>query len=337
MIQKRITGLTAVSFATTLALAACGGGGGGNSGSSSNNSTSTGSTSTTAASPTTGNVNTAQYANGSAQLAAFQLLNQERQQCGFQPLTENTVLDSAAAAHASYMGQNGGTITDTEVSGNPGFTGATYVDRAAHFGFPTTGYVGGVSAGDYTNATLTSTEYGQQLVYEWLSGVYHIAVGVWPITEVGVGVNQTTYNNFPQIEASLSIANLGSQSGTTPLTFPCQGTTGVAYESLGESPTPPNTTGPSGSFGTPIAIAGNPTDTIVLTSGTMTDTSGTVITLQLLDSANDPNKGLPAFEAVAYPAAPIQPNTTYTVALTGTANGTAFLRSFSFTTGNVIG
>jgi len=62
-----------------------------------------------------------------------------------------------------------------------------------------------------------------------------------------------------------------------------------------------------------------------------------LISLKVLDSATDPNKLLPKFEGVAYPTSPLQPNTTYSVSITGTVNGTAFSRNFTFTTGNVIG
>lgn len=320
--------LTALSLAVTTMLAACGGGGGG--------SSSGAAPSNPASAPATNpaNLSSPQYAASSTQLAAFNLLNQQRQQCGFPALQDNSILDQAAQAHADYMGLNNGTITDTEVAGNAGFTGITYGDRAVHFGYPQSVYAGGVSEGYYTNATLSNAQYGQNLVYGWLSGVYHIAVGVWPVTAIGVGINSTTFNGFPEIHATLSIANLQPMPGNTPLTYPCQGTTGVPYQSLGETPSPPNT---SGAWGTPVAVAGNPSDTIVLQAGTMTDASGHVIALQLLDSANDPNKLLPAFEGVAYPATPLTANTTYAVSLTGTINGTAFSRSFSFTTGNIVG
>jgi len=84
---------------------------------------------------------------------------------------------------------------------------------------------------------------------------------------------------------------------------------------------------------------------VAFTSGTMTDTSGNVINLQLLSAANDPNKELQPYQAVAYPANPLTPNTTYTVSVTGTytdpnvSNGASqsFSRSFTFTTGNTIG
>lgn len=317
--------ITAVSLAATMMLVACGGGGGSSAAAPST------AASTPAAVPA--NLATPQYASDSAQLAAFNLLNQQRQQCGFPALQDNAALDQAAQAHAQYQATSNA-ISDTEVSGNAGFTGVSYVDRAAHFGYTQNSGFGGVSGGYYTNATLTETQYGQQLVYDWLSGVYHIGIGVWPATAIGIGKVATTYNGFPQVLGSMTLANFQPMTTSAPLTFPCQGTTGVAYSAGGEIPTPPGT---SGNWGTPVAVAGNSTDTIVLQSGTMTDSSGHVITLQLLDSANDPNKILPAFVGVAFPTTPLTPNTTYTVSITGTWNGKPFSRNFSFTTSNIVG
>jgi uncharacterized protein YkwD len=341
LMKKNISGLTAIAFATAaFALAACGGGGNSaassaaptsdtsaNSGSSSNSNSST---------PTvnTGDVSTPQYAANSAQVAVFQLLNQNRQQCGFPALTENTVLDQAAQAHADYLAANN-LVSDSEVQGNPGFTGVTYTDRAAHFGYPSSVGAGGVSAGYYSTTTLTETQYGEQMLYAWLSGVYHIGIATWPASQIGVGWNETPYNGYPNVHAVLTLAHIQSITGSLPLTFPCQGTTGVAYSSIGEMPAPPNT---SGNWGTPIAVAGNSNDTVVLQTGTITDpTSGAVVNLQVLNAASDPNKELPSYEAVAYPTTPLKPNTTYSVSLTGTYNGAAFSRNFTFTTGNVIG
>ncbi|MCC8397258.1 CAP domain-containing protein [Paraburkholderia sp. MMS20-SJTR3] len=340
MTIKSTFALTSAAVAASILVAACGGGGGGggdtnSAGAATPASAATPSSAPAASTPTSANTSTPQYAANSAQLAVFNTINQQRQQCGLPALVENTQLDQAAQAHAAYMGQNGGTITDTEVASNPGFTGATYADRATHVGFPGSQvYIGGESAGYYTNATLTEAAYGQAIAYAWMGGVYHIAIASWPVTEIGLGWNETTVNGFPEIQASNSIANMQPLAGNLPLTFPCQGTTGVAYKTIGETPTPPNT---SGAYGAPVSVVGNAADTIVLTSGTYTDSSGNVINLQLLNSSTDTNHELPAFEAVAYPVAPLNANTTYTVSLTGTRNGTAFSRTFAFTTGNVVG
>jgi hypothetical protein len=328
MTMKSNLKLSMVAIAASLLVAACGGGGGG---SSSGASPATGAS--TPATPTnSANLTTPQYPADSFHLAAFNLLNQQRQQCGFPALQENTALDQATAAHAQYLASNN-VITDTEVAGNAGFTGATFVDRAAHFGYTANNGSIGVSGGFYTNATWTETQYGEQAIYAFESGVYHISIAASVANTVGIGKVATTYNGFPQEQFSLNLTNY-QQITSAPLTFPCQGTTGVAYSSFGEMPTPPAT---SGHWGTPVAVVGNPTDTIVMQTGTMTDSSGHVIALQVLDSAKDPNKELLQDQGVAYPTAPLSPNSQYTVSLTGTINGVAFSRTFSFTTGNIVG
>lgn len=324
----------------SIALTACGGGGSSPSGSTTSGASSASGSTSNAQTSTTDNVSPAQYAAGSVQFAMFQNLNNYRQQCGFNTLTENTTLDQAATNHASYDAANG-VVSDTETSGNTGFTGVTYADRAAKLGFPAsptsgTDFVSGVSGGSaWTNAVAPAQWYGDTAVGAYLGGVYHIVVAVWPVTEIGVGIEQVTANGFPQVWDSLSIANIQPTFYAGPKTFPCDGVTGVPYEELGEVPPAPNMAG--GASGTPVAVVGNIGETIVLQTGTMTDTSGHVIPLQLLDSANDPNKQLPAFEGVAYPASALQPNTSYTVNITGADNGTAFSRTFTFTTGNMAG
>ncbi|MEI7297417.1 CAP domain-containing protein [Paraburkholderia tropica] len=331
MKRKKISSVTAFAFAASLALAACGGGGGGGDAASSSNNSSTGST---APSASTGNVSTPQYAANSAQLAVFNTINTQRQQCGFPALTENTVLDQAAQAHASYMGQNGGTVTDTEVAGNPGFTGVTYTDRAAAAGFPAASVAGGVSAGFYTNATLTETAYGEQIAAGWAAGVYHIALTVLPITQVGVGWNELSYNGYPEIQSTVTMGSMQKLAGTLPLTYPCEGTTDVPYQVAGESPVPPNT---SGAWGAAIGIEANPGDTIRITSGTLSDTSGNVVALQVLDSSTDTTGLIKAYEGRAYPAVALSKSTTYTATINGTWNGTAFTRTFRYTTGTRVG
>ncbi|RKP43390.1 CAP domain-containing protein [Trinickia fusca] len=278
-----------------------------------------------------GNLTTPQYAAGSARLAAFNLLNQQRQQCGFPAFQDNAYLDQAANAHARYE-QSADEPSDTEVFGRPGFTGQTYADRAVHFGFPSGLDVGGVGAG-FTDRSTTEALYGQALVYAWLSGVYHLPPLMEPATDVGVGEVDSTSGGTATVWGSMSFANLQSMTTNSPLTFPCQGTTGVAFEGVTENPKPPDT---SGLWGTPIGVMGNPTDTIVLRSGTVTDMLGHIITLRLLYSANDPNKELQSYAAVAYPPMPLSPNTQYMVSITGVVNGVAFSRSFSFTTGDIV-
>lgn len=330
--QKRKLALTAmaIAFSSSL-LAGCGGGGGG--GSTATTTTPPPSSSTNSPVPATPTgLTTPQYATGSAELAMFNQMNAYRQQCGFPAVQENTLLDQAAVNHVSYMQQNGGLITDNEVSGNPGFTGVTYMDRAVTLGWPSAVTVGGGSSGYYTNATLTDDQYGKLLIDGYVGGVYHQQIIAYPVSLVGFGFGQTPYNGYPNVTSSVSLGSLSNiTTGAEPLSFPCQGTTGLSYSNNGEAPVPPATSGP---WGTPVTIMGNPSDAITLSSGTMTDPNNNVIPLHLLDSGTDPNNVLAPFTAVAYPTSPLAANTTYTVNITGTMNGSAFVKNFSFTTGN---
>ncbi|PCE30265.1 CAP domain-containing protein [Burkholderia ubonensis] len=349
--MKKITtiSLSALSVATVLALAACGGGGGdgsgssngapsSNSGSSGGNSGSSGGGSTPPAVP--GTVGSPQYSTQSAQLAAFNLLNQYRQQCGFPALKQNTVLDQAAQNHAKYIGLNGA-VTDSELAGNQGYTGASYVDRATAVGFPN-GPIG-VGASGAGNAVFTSNFNaalaGQQFVYSLLGGAYHAVVAAFPVDNAGFGEYETqaSSGSYTYTESWQSISLYSTSAQTIqngPKTFPCDGVTGVPYREVGEIPAPPNVS--SSGSGTPIVVMGNLSDSITLQSASMTGPSGAVA-IQILNANTDPNKLLGKYQAIAYPTSPLSPNTTYSVSVTGTVNGTSFSRTFSFTTGNVVG
>ena len=314
-----------VALSLSMLLAACGGGGGGGAPTASVTSQPTSSPAPTSTSGTNGTLTTPQYAAGSQELAAFNQLNAMRQQCGFPALKENTLLDASTANHMQYM-INNSYIGHYEVVGNPGFTGSVPQSRAQYVG-----YVG--SVGEVLDSFSTGSG-GAYAILQLSSAPYHLAGLFFPSTDIGMkyGALNSTYDAY--------VADFGAvtpaQYQNSPLTYPCQGVTGAAYANTsGETPNP-IINGQTVQFpiGTPVAIVGNASDTIALSSGTMTDPGGSVINLDLLDSATDGNHEIASFAAVAFPASPLQPNTTYNVSLTGTDNGTPFSRNFSFTTGN---
>ena len=335
---KKLSLATALSL--TALLAACGGGGGGSApvaSASSPASSPSNTTSSASAIPAGTTQATPTYAAGSVQLAMFNQINAYRQQCGFPPVQQNTLLDQAAQNHAQYMAQNGGQLTDTEVQGKPGFTGATYMDRAAHVGIPAAIYVAGGASGWYNDNSLSPTAMGQALATVWTSAVYHQSLIVWPYNYLGFGVGQTQSNGYTLDISSENIAFDSSSTNDTyasgaPLTFPCDGMSGMPYGINGEIPMPPNTS--SNGFGTPVTVIGRMSDQVNLSSANMVNTTNAqVINLNILNSNTDPNKLLPSYQASAYPSSPLSPNTTYQVNLSGTINGTPFSRSFTFTTG----
>jgi hypothetical protein len=235
---------------------------------------------------------------------------------------------------------NGKQVTDDEVQGKPGFTGVDYLARAVSVGWPQSVGVGGGTDGWYNLDALSPTAMGQALVNVWASAVYHQALIVWPYNALGFGVGQTQDSGYPLDLASEAIAFDPSNTNDidasgAPLTFPCQGVTGIPYGINGEVPMPPNTS--SSGFGTPVAVMGRMGDQVTLNSASMVNTTnGQTINLNILNSDTDPNKALPTYQASAYPTSLLSPNTTYQVNLTGTINGKAFSRSFTFTTSSTL-
>ena len=300
-----------------LSLAACGGGGGGTAAASTQTQVSNG----TLATP--------QYAPGSPELAAFNQLNSMRQQCGFPALSENTLLDKAAANHLTYM-QDNDYFAHAEVAGNPGFTGANQQIRAAAVGYADIG--GNVDETIYPS----SSNIGGALSVTGLASMpYHEAALFAPTTDFGMDYG--TVSTYYVAEILNGYQSLVPALANAPLTYPCAGTTGVDFESAGsgENPTPTiNGTAVSFPIGTPITVIGNTGDLITLSSGQLADPNGNLIAMDLLDSTNDSTHDLAANAAEAFPTSPLQPNTTYVATLVGADNGNTFTRQFSFTTGS---
>ena len=331
--SRNIAALSA-SAALCLTLAACGGGGGGGAATLGGRSTTTTTTSSNTTIPAGTTLAAASYAPNSVQAGIFNQINAYRTECGFPALQENTILDAAAQDHAKYMTLNGFTVTDTEAQGNPGFTGTNGMAQAVAAGWPAGVFAGVMDVG--YSGSATGSGIGVEMAMTWATGVYHQNGIIFPVQLAGVGASSGPYSGYTFNNASLQLGEINPNntggSGTIR-TFPCSGITGIPYGMAGgETPVAPNIS--ANGFGTPVTVVGNLGDNVELTSATMTSmTDGTTITLNILNASTDPNKELGAYEAVAYPSSPLQPNTSYQVNLNVTDNGKEFNRTFTFTTG----
>ncbi|BAP87357.1 putative uncharacterized protein [Burkholderiales bacterium GJ-E10] len=333
VLMNHIRVILAVSLVAILT--ACGGGGG----SSPTTTAASSSTPTTTAAPSdVGTLTTPTYPAGSEALAAFNQINSFRQTCGFPALDENSKLDTSVANHWNYVNLNGGpnVVGHYETSGNPGFTGYDPAARATAAGYPL------ATAGEVI-APMTTNVGGSYDITALASVPYHggVLFGDW--AETGIIYQQLSssagaYYEFIEDFGDQSNAPAAPAISQAPLTYPCQGATNVERENLApESPTPyvngfPANDAP-GSWGTPLIVEGNLSDSITLSSVSVTGPSGTV-PVSFYDSTTDPNHELLSWEAFAIPNAPLAATTTYSVVINGAINGTPFSRSFSFTTGN---
>lgn len=317
-------------FAFTAVMAAvlvgCGGGGGGGSPAPS-------ATPTPAPASVAGNlVTSVPAANYTGEFAvAFNLLNAERSRCGFGLLTQNSALDAAAKAHAAYFPQSAVTGEDAhgEVPGRPGFTGATPSARAA-----AKGYSGTVTEG-------LAVGSGSSAMRTLLSAPYHLMELMGGYRDVGIGIEASSVPEFPYFVINSGALNgVGMQqlgSGDV-VTYPCDGVTGVNFQLRGEIPNPvPGRNLSANPIGTPILIKVRDGNALAITNAGMINVAtGAAIGLRApVSAANDPNGSgyFKPSEAYIAPDAPLSRGTTYQVTVTGTNNGTAFSRTFTFTTG----
>jgi uncharacterized protein YkwD len=312
-----------VMFLAAAMLAACGGGGGGSS---------VPATATVAATPSPSvstivtSVPTPTYAVGSDEKAVFDLLNSEASNCGFGKLAQDARLDVAAANHANYSLLNN-VAGHNETVGAPGFTGLTPVDQmnSAGYGSP---YVGQNIAFDVTAI---------KSIRALLAAPYHLSVLVFGARDIGLSYKSTTVNQIVKhalvVDLGMKDAGLDFQKpiAGTVLVYPCQGSTGIT-PSFGENINWSSSTG-TGSGGHPVIITTPNGEALVITSASITPVGGGVVPVQVVTSANDPQKILKPFQAFVIPPSSLQPNTTYRVQISGTAAGVPFTKDFTETTG----
>lgn len=321
MIRKhRVNGILAACIAA-LALAACGPGGPrqDTSAASSNGNPSTGTTGQDSNAPAlTNNV----AADGRA------WINYRRSQIGLPALTENAQIDIAAQGHSDYQRINN-TVTHVQDSTKPGFTGAQLQDRLKTAGYT----IAGTNAiGEVIAASTSGT--GFDLVDQLITAIYHRFVIFEPVfKEVGSG-SAVSSSNVTYLTADFAANNgLGPGIATgTMATWPFNGQTGVptSFNSNNEEPDPvPN----QDTVGYPISVHTNLTSTLTVTSFTVhVHGSNASLSTRLLSKATDPNMSTNTSAAAIIPLATLAGNTTYDVDFTGTLDGAAVTKSWSFTT-----
>ncbi len=308
------------------------------------------------------------YGAGSEELAAYSALNAERSRCGFGLLAQNAHLDIAAAGHTNYLLVNNmaGHFQD---AAKPAFTGNGAGERATAAGYPWRVMLDDNS--DVTGgAANVVTGKGVESVRSLLSAPYHALDLLAPQLDVGISIKSsdavgTTATFGPR---TISQYNLGlaqtafsqKANGAEVLTYPCDGTTGTAYQLKNEQPNPvPGRDLSTNPIGQPIVVAVRVGQLITIRSATMLKKSdGSTVTLRApMLKANDPNSLVDPSRAIILPDQPLEPNTEYLVNISGTnttlkdfnngdpiSTGTNpaittntqgnFMKSFTFKTGN---
>ncbi|MEJ6023912.1 CAP domain-containing protein [Ramlibacter sp. PS4R-6] len=304
----------ALSCATalSLALAACGGGGD--------------STAAVATQPVSGATDpNAPAVTGDTATDAINRFNWRRQQIGLLAVSRNAAIDRAAQAHSNYQGLNN-TITHFEEAGKAGFTGAGAADR-----LQAAGYSLSASAG-YAYGEVIASQGGTQGVVaadDLIGAIYHRFIVFEPMfKEAGAGSGTAAGGGLTYVTIDFAANGLDrilSRGNVAVYPFNGQSDVPASVNSDQESPDPvPG----QNRVGYPVSVHGNLGSTLTVQALTITPRGGAALATRLLTHATDGNT--PTSAAAAIPLSALVPGTTYDVHFTGTVDGVAVARNWSF-------
>lgn len=285
------------------------------------------------------------YVLGSEERLVYLFLNAERIRCGFGPLRQDAMLDAVANAHAKW-GVLNQQLTHTESSSTypNGFTGATITQRAQYQGYASQ-TLGEVFSG-FTNMPTYASE-GIASMRMLLNAPYHMLPMTGPFRDVGVGVKRISdvgkTAGFDLVMTEFGVKQQDTYqdlSAEGVYSYPCEGSTGVAYSLSNEDPNPvPGRNLATDPLGSSIIFRVRRGQVLSLDSISVVETStGATVKLRPHVGANGAVDVYDEFNgSVAYVAAdkPMKPNTRYTVTAKGSNDGTPFTQQFNFTTGDI--
>lgn len=331
----RVSTLSA-ALALSLLLSACGGGGSSGSSTTTSNSSAAALTlpsntpNTTTALATPGTTIVAPAPVSDTATDGFNWFNYRRQQMGLLALSRNSNINTSSQGHSNYQKLND-IISHTQVSGKPGFTGTTVLDRltAAQYSFTsTTGYAYGevISA----SGDLSGVNNAEDLI----TAIYHRFVIFEPkFREAGAGsagLSATGYNFFT-VEFAANGLTGGIGKAQIAL-YPYANQTGVAtvFPHKQEIPDPvPDQT--QSLVGYPVSVHADIDTDVTVSTFTIQPRGGQVLATRLLSRATDPVE-TPTSAASIIPLSPLAAATTYDVQFIGTVSGLPVARVWAFTT-----
>ncbi len=287
------------------------------------------------------------YSANSEELAAFRTVNAERQACGFGQLAQRSTLDTAAQGHADWNLING-FFGHFQTTGTQGFTGVADRDRLLAAGYSPLATDFSVSDLNVViDGGTSTTGMGADSIRALLNAPYHSIFLLDGYKDIGLSVRSTNdvtrLGSAPtgrtlQVNLAYKFADQAQLIASNDvMTYPCQGSTGVVPALRGESPNPvPGRDLGANPLGSTITLLARQGQQLVITSASLTrvDDNTTVSLRMPVTSANDPNAGfLRSHHAYVSADAPMASNTTYRAVMSGTNNGVAFSKDFTFTTG----
>ena len=250
-------------------------------------------------------------------------INYRRAQAGLPTLSPNAQIDNAALGHSEYLRINN-LMSHDQKPGLQGFTGAKLEDRLNAAGYTldrTRGFAyGEVISGSNNGSGFFMTE-------ELITAIYHRFVIFEPMfRDIGTGAASASrgYHYFTADLASRNGYGPGIASGAI-VTWPFNGQTGVAPNFLSDTEEP-DPVPDRNEVGYPISVHTNLDSALAVGSFTVRPRGGADLQVLRVDPLRNETA------ASVIPVLPLRAATTYEVNFSGTVNGAAVARAWSFTT-----
>jgi len=254
-------------------------------------------------------------------------INYRRAQIGLAALTRNSKLDSAAQGHSNYLLTNN-TVTHTQTAGQPGFTGASPGDRIVNAGYT---LVAPYAYGEVISATSNSSGFYQ--AEELITAIYHRFVIFEPLfRDIGTGSAAASGSNaYVYFTADMATTGgYGTSVGKgNVVLYPFSGQTKVPVNFFSDNESPDPVPGQN-EVGYPVSVHADLNATLTVQSFTIKPHGGAALSTRLLSKAGDADT--PASAAVIIPLTVLVSGTTYDVSFSGTVDGVAVNRNWSFST-----
>lgn len=307
----------------SLLLSACGGG---------NDNDTSGSDATNsppvAAAPAVPQEAGAPAATGDTASDSVSWFNFRRQQMGLPTVTRNPRIDEAALGHSNYQTLNG--ITHDQVTGKPGFTGVTLLERlgAANYQFTqNSGAYGEVIVRTRNPSGFVGSE-------DLITAIYHRFVIFEPAFKELGSAAAVSPEGFVYVTTNFVVNGLAPVLGAGNLvTYPFANQQSVPLNFFSDSESP-DPIADRNEVGYPISVHADITSTIDVQSFTIRPRGGAPLQVQLLERDTDAHmsRSNVVGAAAIVPLEVLMSGTTYDVEFIGTVDGIPANRSWSFTT-----
>lgn len=297
--------------------------------------------------PAVTTVTAASYVVGSPEKEAYDYLNAELGRCGFGLKQEKPSLNIAAQGHADWQLVNNYS-SHFQLNSTPGFTGVDPYDRIANAGYGARNSFVGADEISISNGTDDKNIYaGRESIARLLNAPHHLRGLVEGFKDIGISIRNSQDAQSKHGARVVAQINMGyklsegyQRRAKKFVTYPCDGSVGVARSLTNESPEPVIGRNLANKpLGTSMYMGANVGDKIEVHSAKMTEfVSGEVVVTREPVSKTNTASALWSYgEHETYVAAdaPLKPLTLYKMVIEYSLNGVLQApETQTFTTGN---